>query len=56
VLDRVRKKTCKQIEKLVAEVAPRPDVPGSVRKLPSSRQVAGAATGAQGSLEMSAGG
>jgi hypothetical protein len=37
VLERARGKTCRQIEKLVAELAPRPEVPASVRKLPSSQ-------------------
>jgi hypothetical protein len=36
VLERARGKTCKEIEKLVAELAPRPDVPASIRKVPSS--------------------
>jgi 5-methylcytosine-specific restriction endonuclease McrA len=35
VLDRARGKTCKEIEVLVAELAPRADVPASVRKLPA---------------------
>jgi hypothetical protein len=37
VLDRARGKTCRQIEKLVAALAPRPDVPASLRKLPRSK-------------------
>jgi hypothetical protein len=36
VLERARGKTCKEIEKLVAELAPRSDVQASIRKVPSS--------------------
>ena len=37
VLKRATHKTKRQIEELVAELAPKPDVPGSIRKLPERR-------------------
>ena len=36
VLDRAKGRTVRQIEELVAEIAPRPDVPSSVRKVPGT--------------------
>jgi hypothetical protein len=44
VLERVRGKSKREIELLVAELAPRPDVPARVRKLPSARQPSVAST------------
>jgi hypothetical protein len=35
VLDRAKGRTCRQIEALIAEIAPQPDVPASLRKLPA---------------------
>jgi 5-methylcytosine-specific restriction endonuclease McrA len=35
VLDRAKGRTCRQIEALIAEIAPQPDVPTSLRKLPA---------------------
>jgi hypothetical protein len=36
VLDRAKGRTVRQIEELVAEIAPRPDMPSSVRKVPGT--------------------
>jgi hypothetical protein len=36
VLDRAKGRTVRQIEELVAEIAPRPDVPSSVRRVPGT--------------------
>jgi Domain of unknown function (DUF222) len=38
LLVRARHRTTRQIEALVAELAPRPDVPSAIRKLPQKRQ------------------
>jgi hypothetical protein len=38
VLGRAKHKTIKQIELLVAELAPQPDAPSSIRRLPASRK------------------
>ncbi|HKP59081.1 MAG TPA: HNH endonuclease signature motif containing protein [Polyangiales bacterium] len=40
VLERARARTKREVEKLVAELAPKPDVPSVVRKLPSARPAA----------------
>jgi hypothetical protein len=40
LLDRARGKTKREIEVLVAELAPRPDVPARLRKLPNARETA----------------
>ncbi|MEM1415635.1 MAG: HNH endonuclease signature motif containing protein, partial [Myxococcota bacterium] len=41
VLDRARGRTVRQLEALVAELRPRPDVASSVRKLPARRKAGG---------------
>jgi hypothetical protein len=44
VLERAKGQGCRQIEALVAELAPRPDVPTSIRKLPTPTAAPPAAT------------
>ena len=43
VLARATNRSCRQIEALVAELAPRPDVPSSVRKLPTANPLSATA-------------
>jgi hypothetical protein len=44
VLERARHRSKRQIEELVAELSPRPDVPSGMRKLPQPRPATSAAT------------
>jgi hypothetical protein len=50
LLDRARGRTKKQIEAIVAELAPKPDVPARLRKLPEARRRNGADTSASTGL------
>jgi len=44
LLDRARGKSKRQLEQMVAELAPRPDVPATMRRLPEARGAAAAST------------
>ncbi len=50
LIERAKHLTTRQVESLVAELAPRPDVPATMRKLPQSRPVAGASAASPGGL------
>ena len=54
LLRRATHKSKRQIEELIAEVAPRPDVAGTVRKLPGRRHEASAAVASPGASSISA--
>jgi hypothetical protein len=51
VLDRARHKSCREVERLVAELAPRADVPSQIRALPGPRGACGAVDGATTGLD-----
>jgi hypothetical protein len=50
-LDRARHRSCREVERLVAEIAPRADVPSQIRALPSRRGACRAVDGAAVALD-----
>src|SRR5688572_17494715 len=52
VLERAKHKSCREVERLIAELAPRADVPSRIRALPGHRGAGAHAGGLAGSREV----